>query len=198
MGRLIFPSMISCFIRTLYASQHTWLYGVAYIMDYKVIPCYSKICDWPFNSSQDHFGIRQGKQECKVDHGTWGFLKAFFHAYTIHCHDPTNYVVGEAKEVLLLQKSRDHGKEMRFWYFFSSCSYFSSKQSHMYEERRKKKGEKVKNWRKIPNFGHVYSINQHVHFFGAQSLLLINIHCTHGQGPKDFEICFLKNKTIEV
>jgi hypothetical protein len=30
----------------------------------------------------------------------------------IHCHGPTSFAMREAKEVLLLQMSRDHGREM--------------------------------------------------------------------------------------
>ena len=33
----------------------------AQIMDREVIPRPCKICDWLLNSSQDHFGLRQGK-----------------------------------------------------------------------------------------------------------------------------------------
>ena len=32
----------------------------------------------------------------------------------IHCHGPTSFAMREEKEVLLLQMSRDHGREMTF------------------------------------------------------------------------------------
>ena len=57
------------------------------------------------------------KKKCKSDHGTWGPQKAYFHAYIIHYYGPTGFAVGEAKEVLSLQKSRDHGSEMPFLFF---------------------------------------------------------------------------------
>ena len=34
-----------------------------YITDHEVVPCFSKICDWPLNSSRDHFGLHQEKKE---------------------------------------------------------------------------------------------------------------------------------------
>jgi hypothetical protein len=54
------------------------------------------------------------EKKCKNGHGTWGPQGAYFQAYTIHCHGPTSFVVGKAKEVLSLQMSRDHGREMPF------------------------------------------------------------------------------------
>ena len=58
------------------------------------------------------------REKCKSDHVTWGPPKAYFQAYIIHCNGLTGFVVGEAKEVLLLQMSRDHGKEMPFYYYY--------------------------------------------------------------------------------
>jgi hypothetical protein len=54
------------------------------------------------------------RKECKSAHGTWGPQKAYFQAYTIHCHNSMGFVVGEAKGVLLLQPSGDHGIEIPF------------------------------------------------------------------------------------
>ena len=39
-----------------------------------------------------------------------------FHAYIIHCHGPKGFVMRDAIEILLLQKPRNHGKEMSFKY----------------------------------------------------------------------------------
>ena len=74
-------------------------------MDHEVVPCSSKTCHWLSNSVWDHFGLRREKK-CKSDHATWGPQKAYLNAYIIHCHGPVSFVVGEAKEVLLLQMSR--------------------------------------------------------------------------------------------
>jgi hypothetical protein len=52
------------------------------------------------------------KNKCKSDYKTWGFQKANFQAYIIHCHGPTSFAVGEAKKGLSLQISRDHDREM--------------------------------------------------------------------------------------
>jgi hypothetical protein len=48
-------------------------------------------------------------KKCQSDHEASGPPNASFQAYIIHYHGSTDYVVREAKEVLLLQKSRDHG-----------------------------------------------------------------------------------------
>ena len=79
------------------------------------LPRSSIICDWPLNSSWDHFGLHQGA-ECKE----WPLtmeLKVPKHAYIIHYHGPMGFTMREVKEVLLLRMSRDHGKEMPFSYF---------------------------------------------------------------------------------
>ena len=52
------------------------------------------------------------KKQCKIDHGTWGSQKVYFQAYI--CHGPKGLAMGEAKEVLSLQMSRDHAREMPF------------------------------------------------------------------------------------
>jgi hypothetical protein len=40
-----------------------WLCKVKaiYIMDYEIIPCSPKICDWPLNLFWDHFSLHEGK-----------------------------------------------------------------------------------------------------------------------------------------
>jgi hypothetical protein len=85
-------------------------------MDHEVIPCSLKICD---------LGVHRGK--FKSDHGTWGPPKTYFHAYIIHRHGPTGFVVREAKEVLSnMSKSRDLEKEMPFLGGCQAC-YCSTK-----------------------------------------------------------------------
>jgi hypothetical protein len=61
---------------------------------------------------------------------------------------PMSFAVGEVKEVLLLQMSRDHSKEMLFYDRFSP----SPKCFHTYEERRDKIVEKVKHEKNSQNF----------------------------------------------
>ena len=39
----------------------TWPLGHVYTMDREVDPRPCKICDWMLNSSQDHYGLHQGK-----------------------------------------------------------------------------------------------------------------------------------------
>ena len=68
-----------------------------------------KICDWALNLSHDH-GIRHSH-------------KVHFQCYVIQCHGPTCFALGEAKKVIMLQTSKDHGKEMFFFIFF--CQAFT-------------------------------------------------------------------------
>ena len=43
-----------------------------------------------------------------------GPQKAYFRVHSIHCHGPICFAVREAEEVLSLQKSGGHGREMSF------------------------------------------------------------------------------------
>ena len=43
----------------------------------------------------------------------------YFQACTIHCYGPTGFAVRQAKEVLLLQKSRDHVIDMPSIHIYS-------------------------------------------------------------------------------
>ena len=51
-------------------------------MNHEVIPCSPKICDWPLNSSWDHFGLHQGKK-CQSDHEAQGPQKVYFQSIII-------------------------------------------------------------------------------------------------------------------
>jgi hypothetical protein len=76
-------------------------YGVVYVMDHEVIPCYPKVCDWPLNLSSGHFSLYQGQKICKRDSLSKDLQKAYFQAYIIQCHGSTCFAV---KEVHSLQK----------------------------------------------------------------------------------------------
>ena len=85
-------------------------------MKHKVVPCFPKVCHWPLASSWDHFGLHQ-EIKCKSNHGTQAPPKACFLAYIIHCNGPMGFGVREAKEVLSLQMSRDHDRDMAIYLF---------------------------------------------------------------------------------
>ena len=88
------------------------------------------------NSSQDHFGLQQQKKKnCESEHGTWGPQKAYFQAYIIHCHGPTSFAVGDANEILSLQMSMNHDREMLFIYINRPKEFIIT---------RKEEGEKLK------------------------------------------------------
>ena len=59
-------------------------------------------------------------QKSKSDHGIRGPQKVYFQVYIIHCHGPTGFALGEAKEVLLLQILGDHGREISFIYIYNT------------------------------------------------------------------------------
>ena len=47
---------------SLMAKNDFWCcLGAVCIMDHEVVPCSSKISDWPLNSSQDHLSFHQQK-----------------------------------------------------------------------------------------------------------------------------------------
>ena len=48
-------------------------------------PC--KICDWLWNSSQNHIDLHQGKKT-QSDHRVRAFQKTYFKAYIIYWHGP--------------------------------------------------------------------------------------------------------------
>ena len=68
-----------------------------YTMDNEVVPRCCKSIDWLLNSSLDYFGLHQGKK-CQSDHGGRGSQKIYFKAYIIHLHNPTGFVIRDAKE----------------------------------------------------------------------------------------------------
>lgn len=49
---------------------------------------------------------------------------AYFLPCIIHCHGPTNFAIGEAKEVLPLQISKDHDRDMSFSHTHIYCKTF--------------------------------------------------------------------------
>ena len=44
--------------------------------------------------------LKSKQQNVKSDHGVWGSQKTHFKVYIIHWHDPTGFVVIEAKELV--------------------------------------------------------------------------------------------------
>jgi hypothetical protein len=76
--------------------------------------------------------------------------KACFQVYVIHCHGLMGFAMGEAKEVYLLQMSRDHGIEMLFYYFLINLKNKQYRQTFFKVMR--KDGKKVP---KTALFGHI-------------------------------------------
>ena len=78
------------------------------------------------------------------------------HAYIIHYHDPTDFIMGGSKEVLSLQMSRDHGREMPFLIVFDTLIfiyfYFYLKIFFIIARKERKKGDKVKHKESFQNW----------------------------------------------
>ena len=85
--------------------------------------------------------------------------------------------VREAKEVLSLQMSRGHGKEIPFSY--THTHIILSKVIQVYEERREEEGEKVKHEENSQNypFGHIFKKSAPP-LSSAWSLLLVHVRFT--------------------
>ena len=167
--------------------------GVVYILDYEVVPCSSKICDWLLNSSHDHFG----EEKRKNDHWTWGLEKAYFHAYIVHCHGPTIFDVGEAKEVLLQQRSGDHSIGTSFWSFFIFLILFCRKILFIVMRKEGKKKKKGDTRKKIPKmlFLEIYKKFAHpLLLHGHFSWSTFSLHLI--RGPHALRIFFFfRNQT---
>jgi hypothetical protein len=68
-------------------------------MDHEVVPRPSKRCDWTLKLSRDDLGLHQGKNG-RVITEVEVHKFFFFFAYSIHCHGPTGFPLGQAKEVV--------------------------------------------------------------------------------------------------
>jgi len=90
--------------------------------------------------------------------------------------------VGKAKEVLLLQMSRDHGKKMLFKHFSMFFSWGPNVFILMRKEREKK--GRWSNMKKSQNFLFWTYIkkNQHIHFLvhGHFSWSMLGLHIVRG------------------
>jgi hypothetical protein len=89
-------------------------------MDHEVVPRPWKFCEWLLKLVSRPLPFTP-RSKCQSDHEVWGPRKPYSKAYIIHCHGPTCFVLGEAKEVLWLLKknSRAHGREILLWYNFN-------------------------------------------------------------------------------
>jgi hypothetical protein len=89
-------------------------------MDHEVVPCFSKICDWLLNLSQDHFDVHQAKNVRVIMELEVPKMLIFRPTLSIFMVQQF-FAVGEAKEVLSLQMLGDHVREMSL---FFGCQRF--------------------------------------------------------------------------
>ena len=85
------------------------------------------------------------KKKYKSDHGIQGPQEAYFQAYIIYYYGPKGFEVGEAKEFLSLQMSRDHGKKKHTGFLpINFLFVFSAQRFQSYKKRREDEGGKAK------------------------------------------------------
>jgi hypothetical protein len=98
-------------------------------MDHEAVPRLCKICDWLLNSSQDHFGLHQGKK-CQSDHEVQGPQKTYFKAYIIHGH-----VLQWERQKNVLQQEKRQGPMVLEKCFYNEC-FLGEKKTKTKEDKR--------------------------------------------------------------
>ena len=157
-----------------------------YIVQHEVIFCSSKICDWSLNSSPDHLGSHQ-RNNVKVSMELDVLKRPIFRSTLSIVIIQQVLGVRKAKVVLLLQKSRDHPREMSFQSLF-----LFRPNIFVFKRREGKKRGEGKTWRKgtqICPFGHIIQRSAHP-LLGAWSLFLVNVQFTSSDEPKSLKITF--------
>ena len=81
-------------------------------MDHEVVPRPPKRCDWTLKSSRDDLGLHQGKNgrvttEVEVH-------KIFFLSLLYPLHGPTDFPLGQAKEVVWEKQQGPMSEKCRF------------------------------------------------------------------------------------
>ena len=94
-------------------------------MKSSLAPLKHSIGHW-LNSSQDHFGLHQEK-DVRVTMSLEVSKCPFWRPALSTIMVQMGFAMGEAKEVLLLQMSVDHGKEMSFDFLCQTRSLFTLK-----------------------------------------------------------------------
>ena len=92
----------------------------------------------------------------------------------------------------MLQKSRDHGREMPFNILLICICIYGLPNVIVVRERRQEEGERVKHEKTSQNcpYGHIFEKNQHVHFLmhGQSSWSTFNLHLMGGPKSLSFTL----------
>ena len=162
-------------------------FSLFYIMDYEVLPCSSRVCDWLLSSSWDHLGWHQERRR-KMQEWPWNLrsLKGLFSSL----HYPLSWSNGfcdESGNEGSLATNVGGLPWRRGTFSFSSQSSFLlclAKCLPWVQGRKGRRRGEGRAWREIPKLPfldiYIYKKIHHVYFLGAWSLLLV-----HGQLQTD-------------
>jgi hypothetical protein len=157
-------------------------------MDHEVVPRPCMICDWLLNSSQDHFGLHQGKNvrvtmESKV-------LNRHILRPTLST-DMIQRVLRWEKQKRCSRRKRQGPMVRKSCYNKILLNFFRGRED---EDKRKQRMVKLEFFSKLL-FLEIFKKKSTHSQFGAGSFL--HIQFTPTEGPEDFVYQFLINRTME-
>ena len=150
-------------------------------MDHEVILRPHKICDWMLNSSQNHFGLHQGKN-VRVIMG-FGVSKRHILRHALSTN-MLQWVLRWERQKRCSSRKRQRPMIEKWCYNKILMRFFVEREDE--DKRRQKNGQTC-----IPPpsqtalSGHVLKKSTHL-FFGAWLFLLVHIWFTPSAGPKGF------------
>ena len=156
-------------------------YVVVYTMDHEAVPRLCKICSWLLNASRDHVGLHQGKEKKKRKN-----VRVTMKLEVSH-YPPTwsnGYCGGRGKRSALVEKARDpwHRKVVIIMFEWFFIFYWGRGEGggREVEDKRTQENSQPRYTFLFPSktafFEHSYSKNnQHVHFLGGWSILLVQV-----------------------
>ena len=121
--------------------------GVVYVMD--LAPLQYVIGYWTHPKTTS---VYIKKKKCKSDHETWDLQNVYFHAYIMHCHGPTGFAMGEAKEVLSLHMMGPWQREavLIFSNNFVLLLFFLCQTFPWLRGKKERRRGQNRTWRKFP------------------------------------------------
>ena len=164
-------------------------------MDHDIVPCSSKICDWPIVPGPLQFPSRN---KCKGDHETWGPKRPIFRPTLSTIMVQWVLQWERQKRSSRCKCQRTMVEECRFdilnLFFLPNVSIVTI------FRKKEEEGEKFKHEDNSQTtiFGHISKKLAHPFFFGAWSFLLVHIWFTPSQGPKGFKNAIIQIRTMEV
>ena len=150
-------------------------------MDHEVVPRPSKTCDWLLNSSPDHFGLHQGKND---------IVTMEFEVPKIRIVRPT-FSTNMVQRVLRSERQKRCCGRKRQGPITKKYCYNEILVNVLWgrEDEAKRRQRNGQTWffflLKTALFGHILKESAHS-LFGAWSFLLVHIRFTPSERPEDF------------